>query len=61
MRRQANCARGKRNKVWKQAENRNPHDSMIKKILSKAPEIGIKQVMNAHVYKFKGDSRVEGR
>ena len=59
MKGQANCTRDKRSKVWKQAENKNPQDSMIKKMLSKALEIGIKQVMNAHanVYKFNGDIR----
>ena len=33
---------------------------MIRRMLSKALEIGIKQVMNAHVYKFNEDIKNGG-
>ena len=54
---QANCSRDKRNKVWNQAEDDSPGNGMVKRMLGKALEIGINQVMSAHVYKFNGEIR----
>ena len=54
---QANCSRDKRYKVWNQAEDDSPGNGMVKRMLGKALEIGINEVMSAHVYKFNGEIR----
>ena len=49
----------KKENVWCPPKNRNPDDKTIKKMISKALEVGINVVMNTHVYKFAGNTRVQ--
>ena len=54
---QANSSREKRSKIWRPPKNPNPDERVLKRMLCKALTIGIKKVMEAHVYKFDGKIR----
>ena len=54
---QANSSHEKRSKMWQPPKKPNPDDRTIKRMLCKALAIGIKKVMEAHVYKFDGKIR----
>ena len=54
---QANSSQERRSKIWRPPENPNPDERALKRMLCKALAIGIKKVMEAHVYKFDGKIR----
>ena len=51
---QAGSSKETRKTVWNPAKERHPDKNKLKLMICKALEIGIKKVMNAHVYKFDG-------
>ena len=54
---QANNSKERKKTMWKTPKNTEPEQKVIKRMLCKALEIGIKKVMEAHVYKFDGQIR----
>ena len=49
----------KKENIWHPPKNNKPDDETVKKMISKALEVGINTVMKTHVYKFAGETRTQ--
>ena len=54
---QAGSSQDRRESMWIPPKNKQPGEKKIKQMICKALTIGIKKVMEAHVYKFDGQVR----
>ena len=52
---QAGGKQERRDKIWNPPKEERPDETVVKRMLSKALEVGIKMVMTAHVYKFRNE------